>query len=336
MGRLTSLFVVMSLLALAVMWLPATNPEKQLVEVTEIATREIAASNGLNSIGPAVVSQGQRTFSPDKPLYRVRDVASLKAVSVVAANDDRTEPALELAKLMAMAPVPMRASRARAEAERERLQEDAVKAPTDKFILARQLQTSLKAAGCYWGEVDGDWGPGSRRAMRQYMKAVNASLPVDEPDDILLKLVQRSSVEDCMPPAILAHRRSLRDKQISTRRTTRLAEVPAPRIVSAPVEPASKPAPLPGRMAVGAAIPDAPLLRTPPVVVSRPAPSSEQVEEPRRRARRPASVNDDVIVYRAARRTDVTSRQRSRQRSNGRRPRNIFETSWARQAFRSD
>ena len=33
---------------------------------------------------------------------------------------------------------------------------------------ARTLQMHLRAAGYYSDEVDGDWGPRSRRALRQY------------------------------------------------------------------------------------------------------------------------------------------------------------------------
>ena len=59
-----------------------------------------------------------------------------------------------------------------------------------RYHLARSLQTELKRVGCYSGNVDGDWGPASKRAVFQFLEKVNATLPVDNPDYILLTLVQ--------------------------------------------------------------------------------------------------------------------------------------------------
>jgi hypothetical protein len=60
--------------------------------------------------------------------------------------------------------------------------------------LVRRLQRELGRVGCYGGEADGDWGPGSKRAMSAFLGRVNASLPVAEPDYILLALLQNRSV----------------------------------------------------------------------------------------------------------------------------------------------
>jgi len=56
--------------------------------------------------------------------------------------------------------------------------------------LVRALQRELNRVGCYSGDIDGDWGPGSKRAMSAFIDRVNASLPVEEPDYILLSLVK--------------------------------------------------------------------------------------------------------------------------------------------------
>jgi hypothetical protein len=56
--------------------------------------------------------------------------------------------------------------------------------------LARQLQRELKRVGCYAGEIDGLWSPASRSAMKAFTDRVNAALPSDQPDAILLSLVQ--------------------------------------------------------------------------------------------------------------------------------------------------
>jgi hypothetical protein len=37
-------------------------------------------------------------------------------------------------------------------------------------VKARSLQIHLQAEGLYKGEIDGDWGPQSRAALRRYQK----------------------------------------------------------------------------------------------------------------------------------------------------------------------
>lgn len=56
--------------------------------------------------------------------------------------------------------------------------------------LTRDLQTELKRVGCYGGDVSGNWTPSTKRAMGSFMDRVNATLPMEEPDYILLTLVQ--------------------------------------------------------------------------------------------------------------------------------------------------
>lgn len=63
--------------------------------------------------------------------------------------------------------------------------------------LTRDLQSELKRVGCYNGEVTGAWSPSTRRAMSTFMDRVNATLPIDEPDYILLTLVQGHSAQAC-------------------------------------------------------------------------------------------------------------------------------------------
>lgn len=63
--------------------------------------------------------------------------------------------------------------------------------------LVRTLQRELSRLGCYGGEIDGSWGPGSKRAMALFVDRVNASLPTDEPDFILLSLVQSHKGTGC-------------------------------------------------------------------------------------------------------------------------------------------
>jgi hypothetical protein len=77
-------------------------------------------------------------------------------------------------------------------------------APEDIGALARALQRELKRVGCYNGEVSGVWGPPSRLAMKSFLDRVNAALPVDRPDPVLLSLVQGHSERVCVPGAVTA------------------------------------------------------------------------------------------------------------------------------------
>jgi hypothetical protein len=63
--------------------------------------------------------------------------------------------------------------------------------------LTRDLQKELKRVGCFDGEVNGTWSPASKKAMSSFMDRVNATLPVEEPDYILLTLVQGHASQAC-------------------------------------------------------------------------------------------------------------------------------------------
>jgi hypothetical protein len=92
---------------------------------------------------------------------------------------------------------------------------------SDPAALARDLQRELRRVGCYGGEMTGVWTTSSRRAMKAFTDRVNAALPVDTPDPILLSLVRahpgdacgkpcparETLAEDgrCVPTAVLAH-----------------------------------------------------------------------------------------------------------------------------------
>jgi hypothetical protein len=91
--------------------------------------------------------------------------------------------------------------------------------------LVRDIQRELKRVGCYSGDADGQWGGASKRAISAFTERVNASLPVEDPDFILLTLVQGhkglacgaacpsgqtmasqgSAQGRCVPNAVLAH-----------------------------------------------------------------------------------------------------------------------------------
>ena len=69
--------------------------------------------------------------------------------------------------------------------------------PDQRTDLVRDLQRELKRVGCYGGAIDGMWSPAAQSAMGAFTARVNATLPVAEPDHILLALVQGRASLTC-------------------------------------------------------------------------------------------------------------------------------------------
>lgn len=72
-----------------------------------------------------------------------------------------------------------------------------VTVPNDPVSLSRALQAELRRVGCYEGEINGVWSAPSKRAMKAFTERVNAALPIDKPDYILLSLVQAQPDKVC-------------------------------------------------------------------------------------------------------------------------------------------
>src|SRR4249920_1883561 len=60
----------------------------------------------------------------------------------------------------------------------------------DSFSITRDAQRELQRLGCYDGEINGDWSQSSRAAAERFLDRVNAKLPTDEADVVLLALLQ--------------------------------------------------------------------------------------------------------------------------------------------------
>ena len=154
-----------------------------------------------------------------------------------------------------------------------------------KALLARDIQRELQRVGCYLGEIDGIWGPGSQRAVMAFMERVNAVLPVDEPDVFMLSLLATennaicgttcphgqilSAGGRCLPTTLLAHDDSLEPRLARgptlASRTRRDALEPVTAqdpdgawtaVVADAAEPVRRPPPLHGRMGIGGPRPD--------------------------------------------------------------------------------
>lgn len=71
----------------------------------------------------------------------------------------------------------------------------------DERSLTRAVQAELKRAQCYSGPVNGIWTASTRAAMGEFAGRVNARLPVDRADPVLLALLEThnkiSCTEDC-------------------------------------------------------------------------------------------------------------------------------------------
>jgi hypothetical protein len=63
--------------------------------------------------------------------------------------------------------------------------------------LIREIQRELQRIGCYRGQVNGVWTASVRQAMKALNERVNASLPIDQPDPVLLAMAQSQEAETC-------------------------------------------------------------------------------------------------------------------------------------------
>lgn len=208
MRAVFGLLLVMLGLAMAIVWMPDSNSERQLAVVTDIATSGIGRRTASGE-----ADRNGRTFSPATPLIATVEPPPNSAVQytigvarVVApapgsgtpGGAERTESTSSVTSVVAQsgpgatvnAVMPGRTDLAAA--GRQAPLSDAA-----RYELVRNLQRELKRVGCYYGEIDGDWGTGSRRAMSSFTDRVNASLPIDQPDFVLLALVQNSQGAVC-------------------------------------------------------------------------------------------------------------------------------------------
>ncbi|HEX5959150.1 MAG TPA: hypothetical protein VFY92_10930 [Hyphomicrobiaceae bacterium] len=70
-------------------------------------------------------------------------------------------------------------------------------APLEGTALIREIQRQLKRIGCYQGDASGVWTSSVRQSMRILTERANASLPIDQPDPVLLALVQNQAAGAC-------------------------------------------------------------------------------------------------------------------------------------------
>jgi hypothetical protein len=146
--------------------------------------------------------------------------------------------------------------------------------PDSRYKLVLDIQRELKRVGCYYGRLNGSWGDASKYAMKDFMDRVNAALPIEEPDYVLLTLLQAQSGRTCgecpagqmataggrcVPQANYAQTQQPGAWPTTTTAAAAPSPEPLPWKASGSTQPLFKPVassvissePLPGRMAIG-------------------------------------------------------------------------------------
>ena len=180
-------------------WLSASDTDSKLAVVAGIGNGGVArlsvpqqATGSARDAGAAEPSVASRFFGaalPVKSVARVEPGLQAKAAEpasntwstdVVVYPDAQSGPkgtsVVPPVKVLISTPTPI----------------PAIAPPRDRprQELVRELQRELKRVGCHAGDVDGEWGPGSRRSMRSFMEQVNSRQQSDDPDLIQLTLVR--------------------------------------------------------------------------------------------------------------------------------------------------
>lgn len=182
-----------------------------------------------------------RAVRPSAPVTLT--VGTSSASSTAAAIDAAPQKASELAAAMPVRPSSTWSAIVSSEpAAQGRLTSSKPGDGEARMQLTRDLQRELQRVGCYEGEITGNWTPSTKRAMSTFMDRVNATLPMEEPDYILLTLVQGhaaaacgaecpagqaiSANGRCVPNAVVAGatRKTLRDEQRRASDEQRIAD----------------------------------------------------------------------------------------------------------------
>lgn len=94
--------------------------------------------------------------------------------------------------------------------------------------LPRAVQDELKRIGCYSMAVDGDWGNGSRNAMRRYYTAKKAEAGDLEPTAEVWLALTKEPEKTCKPEPVAAKKKSSGSTTKKSTTTSKAAPAPAP------------------------------------------------------------------------------------------------------------
>ncbi|WP_024275927.1 hypothetical protein [Hyphomicrobium sp. 802] len=270
MSRPGALLLITAGIVLGSLYLfPFSDPSDDLAAVTRISVAPDRTDRERNIIP---------TFAPTSPSWQKPVAANANEVATVALPKPSTWTTVVAAGRSVVSPVRSSGS----------------SDPATRTQLARDLQTELQRVGCYRGTINGSWTQSTRRAMAAFLDRANAVLPYNQPDYVLLALVQ--SHQDvmcsadcpsgqimqgdgrCVPAAVIAQAERRQKRQDGRWLTiTRLADGRAGEraVASKPTERevlpwqrnqvvtdplpqvavAPRPDPLPGRMSIGGPLP---------------------------------------------------------------------------------
>lgn len=140
-------------------------------------------------------AQGQlRSFSPSSPLFAQSSTDAVEHGVTPTRNDG---PPTVLARQDLVRPAAGIAVTSPASLIETGTTYAIHSSPHARFTRIVEVQEELKRVGCYDGYLDGDWGPASKRAMQAFVRKVNASLPIEEPNEILLALLKAHPSNTC-------------------------------------------------------------------------------------------------------------------------------------------
>ena len=157
---------------------------------TEATARRAPPANGAPTVEPAqhkepAPVQVQTTLEPAPILPASKDAAPALS-SPPAATPPKLATKTIAIQLPTVAPkaIPVRSAAS-------------TTGPVDRARLTKELLVQLKRVGCYQGPIGGVWTAGARSSMKAFTEHVNATLPVDQPDYILLAMVQSHEGAAC-------------------------------------------------------------------------------------------------------------------------------------------
>lgn len=195
-----------------------------------------------------------RTYSSKQPLLAAGEGSGLRDIAPSETSPKLAAPRAATPKVIAKEETAVRPVTADVSAKRISSTKPGDAEAREQLV--RDIQYELKRAGCYDGEMHGAWNNTTRHAMQTFTQRMNASLPVDQPDYVLLTLLQAQKAQSCksgcpvgqvadggrcMPRAIVAQQQG--GSNVSTGPTQQ-----APSALSTAQEP------LAGRMGAGASM----------------------------------------------------------------------------------
>jgi len=187
MSRLSGVILVLAGLGMAAYALPFTSGGGPVAA----GPQEPPAQDARQADAAAVAEKGPREAHGPVPAPREQQ-AAVKAGPAAA-------PAPQPPPWTGMIPPPSAVLAVPPRRTPVSLPAAAPEPPLDRAGLAREIQRHLKRIGCYQGEVSGAWTPAVRRSMKAFTDRINATLPIDEPDFILLAMVQNHQDRSCGP-----------------------------------------------------------------------------------------------------------------------------------------